>query len=157
MIETLQSTLRTDMSGYSVCYGLMSMPTQGTIDDKVSERPFKAYIVWLVLSGKAEMALQVLAKKYKVSVPEMKVGLPSRHSTKARGCYATGNGTIYLQNSDAILNPFIILHEFYHHLRTSIDKKHKGTEKYADRFAGEFIEAYQSFGTKTSQNWTEMR
>ena len=145
------------MSGYSVCSDLMSMPTQGTIDDKTSERPFKAYVVWLVLSGKAEVALQMLAKKYKVSVPEMKVGLPSRHSTKARGCYVTKDGTIYLQNSDAVMNPFIILHEFYHHLRTSIDKKHKGTEKYADRFAREFLEAYQFYGTKTSQNWTETR
>jgi len=133
------------------------MPTQGTIDDKVSERPFKAYVVWLVLSGKAEVALQTLAKKYKVSVPEMKVGLPSRHKVKARGCYVTGDGTIYLQNSDAIMNPFIILHEFYHHLRTSIDKKHKGTEKYADRFAREFLEAFQSYGTKASQNLFEMR
>jgi hypothetical protein len=145
------------MGGYSVWSDLMSMPTQETIDDKVSERPFKAYVVWLVLSGKAEVALQVLAKRYKVSVPEMKVGLPSRHKTKARGCYVTGDGTIYLQNSDAIMNPFIILHEFYHHLRTSIDKKHRGTEKYADRFAREFLEAYQSYGTKASQNPTEMR
>jgi hypothetical protein len=133
------------------------MPGEGTIDDKTSERLFKAYVVWLVLNGKAEVALQTLAKKYKVSVPEMKVGLPSRHKTKARGCYVTKDGTIYLQNSDAIMNPFIILHEFYHHLRTSIDRKHKGTEKYADRFAREFLEAYQSYGTKTSQNWTEMR
>jgi hypothetical protein len=139
------------MSGHSVCSDLMSMPTQGTIDDRVSERPFKAYVVWLVLSGKAEVALQVLAKKYKVSVPDMKVGLPSRHKTKTRGCYVTGDGTIYLQNSDAIINPFIILHEFYHHLRTSIDKKHKGTEKYADRFAREFLEAYQSYAAKASQ------
>jgi hypothetical protein len=149
MIETFYRALCTGMSGCSVCFDLMSMPTQGTIDDKVSERPFKAYIVWLVLSGKAEVALQVLAKKYKVSVPKMKVGLPSRHKVKARGCYVTRDGTIYLQNSDAIMNPFIILHEFYHHLRTSIDKKHKGTEKYADRFAREFLEAYQSYGIKS--------
>ena len=145
------------MGGYSVWSDLMSMPTQGPIDDKVSERTFKAYVVWLVLSGKAEVSLQVLAKKYKVSVPEMKVGLPSRHKTKARGCYVIEDGTIYLQNSDAIMNPFIILHEFYHHLRTSIDKKHKGTEKYADRFAREFLEAYQSYAAKASQNQTEMR
>lgn len=145
------------MSEYSVCSDLMCMPGQGTIDDKTSERSFKAYVVWLVLSGKAEVALQMLAKKYKVSVPKMKVGLPKRHKTKARGCYVTEDGIIYLQNSDALMNPFIILHEFYHHLRTSIDKKHKGTEKYADRFAREFLEAYQSYDAKASQNQTEMR
>jgi hypothetical protein len=40
--------------------------------------------------------------------------------------------------------PFVVLHEFYHHLRTALDRKHRGTEKYADEFAREFIEAYKS-------------
>jgi hypothetical protein len=38
----------------------------------------------------------------------------------------------------------VVLHEFYHHLRTSIDKKHRGTEKFAGEFAEEFIKAYIS-------------
>ncbi|MEM3090481.1 MAG: hypothetical protein QXW17_01825 [Candidatus Bathyarchaeia archaeon] len=40
--------------------------------------------------------------------------------------------------------PFIILREFYHHLRT-FGGKHKGTEKNADKFAREFIETYENF------------
>lgn len=50
-------------------------------------------------------------------------------------------------NSDFLGNPFVILHEFYHHLRSkSIDRQHKGTEKNADRFAAEFLKAYQLAG-----------
>ncbi len=109
-----------------------------------SEKLFKVYVVQLVLDGKAEESLQMLASHYKVQVPELKVGLPRRHKRKALGCYVGNDETIYLLNSDAVLNPFIILHEFYHHLRTSIDKQHKGTEKHADTFAREFLEAYRS-------------
>lgn len=126
------------------------MCKQRAIEDDDLDRSFKAHIVWLVLGGKVEGALQLLAKHYRVHVPKLKVGLPSRHKTRALGCYMPQDETIYLLNADALMNPFVILHEFYHHLRTSIDKKHKGTEKYANRFANEFIEAYQSFGTAVS-------
>jgi hypothetical protein len=49
------------------------------------------------------------------------------------------NKTIHVLNSDVLKDPFVILHEFYHHLRTSIDRKHRGTEKYASKFARDFI------------------
>jgi hypothetical protein len=104
---------------------------------------FKQSIVQLILNGKAEEALNLLAKKYKVSNPKLKIGLPKGHRGDSFGCYTSKNATISLANSDIILNPFVILHEFYHHLRTSIDKKHKGTEKFADKFAMKFIEAYK--------------
>lgn len=128
------------------------MPNRGTANTEGSEEPFKAYIVWLVLGGKVEDALQLLSKHYKVSVPRLKVGLPSRHKIKASGCYTPKDRTIYLRNSDTIMDPFVILHEFYHHLRISIDEKHKGTEKYADQFAIEFLEAYRSLAAKVSKN-----
>ena len=105
---------------------------------------FKPLIVSLILNGQAEKALELLADAYKVSVPKLKVGLPKGHKGTAFGCYTTKDATISVLNSDVIVNPFVILHEFYHHLRTSIDKKHKGTEKNADRFARDFIEAYKS-------------
>jgi hypothetical protein len=132
------------------------MRNRGTANAEGSEEPFKAYIVWLVLSGKVENALQLLAKHYNVSVPRLKVGLPSRHRIKAFGCYAPKDHTIYLRNSDTIMDPFVILHEFYHHLRISIDRKHKGTEKYADQFAIEFLEAYRSLAAKVSKNPPKM-
>lgn len=105
---------------------------------------FKPLVVWLILNGKAEEALEVLAKNYRVTTPKLKVGLPKGRKAKAYGCYTPKDGTIAVLNSDVIGNPFVILHEFYHHLRMSVDKQHKGTEKNADRFALEFIAAYKA-------------
>ena len=105
---------------------------------------FKPWIVSLIINGQTEKALELLAKNYNVSPPKIKVGLPKGHKTRAFGCYMAKDATISVLNSDIIVNPFVILHEFYHHIRTSIDKKHKGTEKNADRFAREFIKAYKS-------------
>ena len=111
----------------------------------MAQNNFKPLVVWLILNGKPEEALALLAKNYKVNVPELKVGLPKKHKITAYGCYTAKNETISVQNSDVIANPFVILHEFYHHLRSkSVDKMHKGTEKNADKFAMEFIEAYKA-------------
>jgi Zn-dependent peptidase ImmA (M78 family) len=111
---------------------------------KTLQNEFKPKVVWLILNGKPEEALMLLAKNYNVVVPKLKVGLPKGRVTKAYGCYSPSNETISVLNSDVIQNPFVILHEFYHHLRTSIDKQHKGTEKNADRFALEFLASYRS-------------
>jgi len=104
------------------------------------------------LNGKVEKALELLAKRYSVNVPKIKVGLPKGRKKKALGCYNAKKGTIFVLNSDTLKEPFIILHEFYHHLRTALDMKHKGTEKYADEFAKEFIQTYKSMETKFSGN-----
>jgi hypothetical protein len=106
------------------------------------EPEFEALVVQLILNGKVEKALELLAKHYNVGLPRIKVGLPKGHRTNTYGCYTAKNQTIYVLNSDVIKDPFIILHEFYHHLRTRLDKGHKGTEKLASRFAKEFIETY---------------
>ena len=110
------------------------------------ELKFKAIVVWLILNGKVEEALEILAQKNGVTVPIIEVGLPKGRRTKALGCYNGNRRTISVLNSDTLKDPFVILHEFYHHLRTSVDAKHKGTEKYADTFAKEFIQAYRSDG-----------
>lgn len=107
------------------------------------EPRFEALVVQLVLNGRVEEALELLTKHYNVALPRIKVGLPKRNRSKVLGCYAAKNQTIYVLNSDVLKDPFIILHEFYHHLRTSVDKKHKGNEKLASRFAKEFIEKCQ--------------
>jgi len=108
------------------------------------EQKFKASIVWLILNGKTEKALELLAEHYSVEVPKLKVGLPKGRKKKALGCYSAKNETIFVLNSDTLKEPFIILHEFYHHLRTALDRKHRGTERYADEFSKEFIQAYKS-------------
>jgi Zn-dependent peptidase ImmA (M78 family) len=105
---------------------------------------FKLKVVWLILNGKPEEALTLLAENYKVTLPKLKVGLPKGHKGTAYGCYTPRNETISVLNSDAMRNPFVILHEFYHHLRTSVDMQHRGTEKNANKFALEFINAYKS-------------
>ncbi len=108
------------------------------------EQNFKASIVYLILKGEAEKALEMLAEHYHVGVPKLKVGLPKGRKKKVLGCYSARNKTISVLNSDALKEPFIILHEFYHHLRTALDMKHRGTEKYADEFSKGFIQAYKS-------------
>jgi hypothetical protein len=108
------------------------------------QKRMMSLVVWFILNGEAEKALGLLSEHFKVSVPPIKVGLPKGRRSTASGCYSSRDRTISVLNSDALKEPFIILHEFYHHLRTSPDAKHKGTEKYADEFAKEFIEAYES-------------
>ena len=110
------------------------------------ERAFsKSFIVWLILNKRVEEALSILAKHYGVNVPHLKVGLPKGHRKNVYGCYQSKNETISVLNSDVFGNPFVILHEFYHHLRSkSVDKVHRGTERNADKFATEFLREYQT-------------
>ena len=104
----------------------------------------KAIIVGYILQGKTEKALSLLSKMYSISVPKVKIGLPKGYRGKTSACYSPGKATIFLLNYEKLTDSFTLLHEFYHHLRTSIDQKHKGTEKYANQFAREFIDAYKS-------------
>jgi hypothetical protein len=116
------------------------------------EQKFKAWIVWLILNGKTEKALELLAGHYSVEVPKLKVGLPKGRKKKVLGCYVAKSETIFVLNSDTLKEPFIILHEFYHHLRTVLDRKHKGTERYANEFSKEFIQAYKLMAAKVLGN-----
>jgi Zn-dependent peptidase ImmA (M78 family) len=114
---------------------------------------FKPAIVYLILNKQTEQALELLAKKYGVDVPKLKVGLPKGHTRNAYGTYNAKNQTICVLNSDIFSNPFVILHEFYHHLRSkSVDRQHKGTEKNADKFAVEFIREYQAAAKTAMSN-----
>jgi len=106
------------------------------------ERLFKARVVQLILMKEGSEALKALSQHYSVSVPHLKVGMPKKYSTKV-GCYVSKTKTIHVMSREKLEDPFVLLHEFYHHLRTQ-DKKHRGTEKHADRFAEEFIEAFQT-------------
>jgi hypothetical protein len=116
------------------------------------EQRFKAIVVQLILNGKVEEALDVLAQRHSVRAPALVVGLPKRCKGRARGCYNGKKRTISVLNSDTLRDPLVILHEFYHHLRTSEDAKHRGTEKYADAFARDFIEAYRTMAIQETGN-----
>jgi len=105
------------------------------------EKRFKSVIVQMILSHDAEEALTSLAEHFNVDAPALRVGLPRGHVNVA-GCYVVEKETIYVANSEGLADPFLILHEFYHHLR-SVSGIHRGTERYANRFAREFIEKYK--------------
>jgi Zn-dependent peptidase ImmA (M78 family) len=107
---------------------------------------FKPCVVWLILNGKTEDALEMLTKKYNVKMPKLKVGLPKGHRITAYGCYTNKTETISVLNSDVFKNPFVILHEFYHHLRSKgVDRMHRGTEGNANKFAYDFLREYEAF------------
>lgn len=117
----------------------------------MTDADFKAQIVLLILNGKTEDALELLSKEYGVSVPSLKVGLPKGHKATAYGCYTAKNQMISVLNSDVLMNPFVVLHEFYHHVRSKgVDRMHRGTEGNADKFALDFITQYQIAALKYS-------
>ena len=119
------------------------MPSSN-IDSSRFDPAFKPTVVWLILNQKPEEAIALLSKNYNVSTPRLKIGLPKGHTHNIYGCYTPKDMTISLFSNEMLGNPFVIIHEFYHHLRTSIDKQHKGTEKNADKFAHDFITAYNA-------------
>lgn len=103
---------------------------------------FKAKIVHMILAKDNVNAIRTLSRHYRVEEPRLKVGLPKGHRSVV-GCYVSKTKTIHVMNQDYLDDPFVILHEFYHHLRTQ-GGEHRGTEKYANRFAEDFIEAFKT-------------
>jgi uncharacterized protein YjaZ len=123
-------------------------PKAKHMDDDVTR--FKASVVWLILSGKPEEALERLSNYYHVEVPKIKVGLPKGHRKNVLGCYTARNKTISILNSDILKVPLIIIHEFYHHLRIRSDSVHRGTERNATEFAESFIESFKAIASSGS-------
>jgi hypothetical protein len=112
---------------------------------------FKLQIVYLILDKQTEQAIELLAKQFRVEIPKLKVGLPKGHTKNAYGTYNAKTQTISVLDSEIFANPFVILHEFYHHLRSkNVTMQHKGTEKNADKFALDFIKEYQAAAVKVS-------
>lgn len=102
----------------------------------------RAAIVALIIDRQPEEALKRLSLYYKVTPPKLRIGRVKRHSNSL-AVYQSSKKTIYVSNQDFLYSPQILLHEFYHHLR-SIDGRHKGNEKYADKFAQSFLISYGS-------------
>jgi len=110
----------------------------------VAEEPddrFKAIIVNMILDSQPEAALEALSRRYRVDTPRLGVGVFKRHSKGVRAVYAPDRKEILAAKREFLYDPFVILHEFYHHIR-SAGGKHRGTEKNADRFAVEYIRAF---------------
>jgi hypothetical protein len=102
----------------------------------------KAEIVYLILNGKTEEALLSLSKFYNTIAPEIVVGTIKGKRRSVYAAYVQKESRIYAINSDIFCNPFVVLHEFYHHIRTR-GGVHRGSEKRANMYAKGFIDAYK--------------
>ncbi len=110
---------------------------------------FKAKVVASILDSNPELALAALAKRFHVEEPTIRVGVVKRHSRDVRAVYSPRKKEILAAKRDYLYDPFTILHEFYHHLR-SFGDEHRGTEKHADKFALDFIRAYNAVVSRAS-------
>ncbi len=101
----------------------------------------KAKVVEMILNKNTEEALQSLSKFYKVDTPQIVVGTIKGKRKTVYAVYVQRESRIYCINSDIFYNPFIVLHEFYHHIRTK-GGVHRGSEKHANMYAKSFIVSY---------------
>ena len=108
----------------------------------LSDLEFRARVVGYILSGSPERAVRLLAKYYGVPEPSLRVGTVKRHR-KVLGCYVEKERRIYISKRQFFTDPFVILHEFYHHLRASSIAKSRQVEKRADLFALNFIRDFK--------------
>lgn len=106
-----------------------------------AEDRMKAYVVALILDSNPEEAIRALSRVYKVSVPKLGVGVLEGKTKGVAAVYSQNRKEIFAARREYLYDPFVIIHEFYHHLR-SVSGRHRGTEKQADKFALDFIAAY---------------
>ena len=104
--------------------------------------PFMARIVSMILDSKTEEALDELCREYNVSRPRLGVGVVEGRNKGVAAVYNSGRKEILAARREFLFDPFVMIHEFYHHLR-SVGGKHRGTERQADLFALAFIAAYR--------------
>ena len=101
----------------------------------------KAKIVYMILNKRTEEVLEYLSNLYNTITPEIVVGTVKRKRKTVYAVYVQKESKIYAVNSDIFYNPFVVLHEFYHHIRTKAGV-HRGSEKNADMYAKSFIDSY---------------
>ena len=111
----------------------------------------QARIVQMILTKRTEEALLALSSFYHLEPPKIAVGTVKGKRRTAYAVYVQREKKIYAMDSTIYYNPFVILHEFYHHLRTR-DGSHRGTEKHANAYARGFIESYMAVIKKAIEN-----
>jgi len=102
----------------------------------------KATVVALILDFRPEEAIQLLSKWHKVRPPKLGVGVFEGRTKGVAAVYSAGRREILAAKREYLYEPFVIVHEFYHHLRSS-GGKHRGTERQADLFASDYIAAFK--------------
>ena len=110
----------------------------------------KAEIVQMILEKKTEIALEKLSEFYRVETPHIVVGTIKRKRRTVYAVYVVAENKIYASNSDIFYNPFVILHEYYHHIRSKLGK-HRGSERHANMYAKEFIDSYNKMAKLFNQ------
>jgi hypothetical protein len=110
----------------------------------------KAKIVHMILNKKTEEALQNLSKFYNITPPEIVVGTIKGKRRSVYAIYVQKESKIYTINSDIFYNPFVVLHEFYHHIRTK-GGIHRGSEKHANMYAKNFVDAYKKIAGQNGE------
>ena len=106
----------------------------------LDESNFKVAIVQLILSKDTEKAVELVSRKFRVRVPSLGIGHTKGKKT-ALAVYSVAANTISFSDQDQYFNPFVVLHEMYHCIR-STSGNHRGTERNADKFALDYIEEY---------------
>jgi len=107
------------------------------------EAIFQREIVRLIaVEKKPEEALDALCAHYRVERPILRVGLP-KGEKKALGCYVHKEKTIFMSSEEYLFDPYVLIHEFYHHLR-HVNGRHRGTERHARDFALSFLRKAQT-------------
>jgi len=115
-----------------------------------TEDQMKASVVALILDSKTEEAIRLLSRWYRVSVPRLGIGVVAGKTKGVAAVYSQNRKEIMAARREFMYDPFVMIHEFYHHLR-SVSGHHRGTEKRADRFALDFIDAYRRAGGSRGQ------
>jgi hypothetical protein len=105
---------------------------------KPIEDTLRKLILRNIIDGEIDTALELLSKKYNVPTPKYRIGTVKGHRGAA-GCYIERNKTMVFANSEILRNPIVVLHEFYHHLISSVTLKGGGTDKNAERFVRSFL------------------
>lgn len=114
----------------------------------------KAKIVQMILNKKTETALEKLSEFYHVESPKIVVGTIKGKRRTVYAVYVPAQKKIYALNSDIFYNPFIILHEYYHHIRSKLGV-HRGSEKHANMYAKDFIDSYTRIVTIRTREKTK--
>ncbi|MDA4130529.1 MAG: hypothetical protein OK457_07135 [Thaumarchaeota archaeon] len=114
-------------------------------DDKnevqsLDDASFKAFVVQLILSRNTEKAVELISQKFHVRTPKLGIG-HTKGKKIALAVYSVAANSISFSDQDQFFDPFVVLHEMYHCLR-STSGNHRGTEKNADKFALDFIAEY---------------
>ena len=107
-----------------------------------TEEEMKTSVVALILDSRPEEALRLLSKWYRIDVPRLGVGVVEGKTKGVAAVYSSRRKEILAARREYLYDPFVMIHEFYHHLR-SRSGRHRGTEKDADRFAVGFIRAHE--------------